>query len=492
MKILPRLHLKMDITAPNNTPKQYHTPIIFLFVFFSGFASLATEIIGPRLFSSLFGYTTQIWAAIISVTLLGISVGYYFGGRVPRQRIPRLLPIVLIVNAIWLLGISWLIWSIPIAMLQFGFISVLLVAGLAFLIPAMLFSFASPMSITLLSENRSPEWITRMVGNILATGTVGSVLGALLAAFYLIPWVGLSASLKIFAIGSTLFAIYFSSKSRLAALLALGLCLIFPQPDFHWLTDLTLLEQREGYYQTLRVYTDGISSVQMHLGPNYETVVNLSTGEPEFPYARKMVELAGNPAGKKVLIIGGAGHSIAHGLERLGAQVTEVEIDPFVVQLSDTYFKPIQGQVVVEDGRTYVDRAADNQFDYVMLDAFNGVNYVPPQLTTREFFESVRRILKPDGRLFMNLIAVPSGPRSDSYRSLSATIKTAFKDVRSSQIDGETIRNIMIVASQEEITDLSYSQAPTDGTILTDDLNPIEIFLDRANAGEIYYRRVLQ
>jgi hypothetical protein len=50
----------------------------------------------------------------------------------------------------------------------------------------------------------------------------------------------------------------------------------------------------------------------------------------------------------------------------------------------------------------------------------------------------------------------------------------------------------MIVASQEEITDLSYSQAPTDGTILTDDLNPIEIFLDRANAGEIYYRRVLQ
>ncbi len=142
-------------------------------------------------------------------------------------------------------------------------------------------------------------------------------------------------------------------------LLALGLCLIIPQPGFHWMTDLTLLEQREGYYQTIRVYTDGVSSVQMHLGPNYETVVNLSTGEPEFPYAKKMVELAGNPAGKKVLIIGGAGHSMAHGLERLGAQVTEVEIDPFVVQLSDAYFGAIQGKVVVEDGRTYVDRAAD-------------------------------------------------------------------------------------------------------------------------------------
>jgi spermidine synthase len=482
----------VDTPSSSKNPEQFNSLIIFSFVFFSGFASLATEIIGPRLFSSLFGYTTQIWAAIISVTLLGISVGYYLGGRVPRQRIPQLLPIVLMVNAIWLLGISWLIWSIPIALLQFGFVSVLLVAGLAFLLPAMLFSFASPMSITMLSENRSPEWIARMVGNILAIGTLGSVLGALVAAFYLIPWVGLSTSLRIFAIGATLFAIYFSRKYRITALLALGLCLILPQPSFHWLTELTLLEQREGYYQTIRVFTDGVSSVQMHLGPNYETVVNLSTGEPEFPYAKKMVELTGNPAGKKVLIIGGAGHSIAHGLERLGAQVTEVEIDPFVVQLSDTYFGAIKGQVVVEDGRTYVDQAADNQFDYVMLDAFNGVNYIPPQLTTREFFESVRRILKPDGRLFMNLIAIPSGPRSDSFRSLSSTISAVFKDVRSSQTDGETIRNIMVVASQNEMTDLTYSKAPIDGTVLTDDLNPIEIYLDRANAGEIYYRRVLQ
>ncbi len=381
----------MDTTASKNSPNplntsQFNTPVVLCFVFFSGFASLATEIIGPRLFSSLFGYTTQIWAAIISVTLLGISIGYYVGGRIPRSLIPQLLPIVLIVNAIWLLGISWLIWSVPIALLQFGFVSVLLIAGVAFLVPAMLFSFASPLSITLLSENRSPEWIARMVGNILAIGTIGSVLGALCAAFYLIPWIGLASSLRIFAIGSALFALYFMRTRRPLVLLVLVLCLVLPQPSFHWISNLTLLAQREGYYQTIRVYTDGVSSVQMHLGPTYETVVNLSTGEPEFPYAKKMVELARNPAGKKVLIIGGAGHSIAHGLERLGAQVTEVEIDPFVVQLSDAYFQAIKGEVVVADGRTYVDQAPDGQFDYVMLDAFNGVNYVPPQLTTRRIF----------------------------------------------------------------------------------------------------------
>jgi spermidine synthase len=485
---------RKNVDAPSATknPEQFNILIVFSFVFFSGFASLATEIIGPRLFASLFGYTTEIWAAIISVTLLGISIGYYLGGRVPRHRIRQILPIVLTVNAIWLLGISWLIWSVPTALLQFGFISVLLVAGVAFLVPAMLFSFASPMSITMMSENRSPEWIARMVGNILAIGTMGSVLGALLAAFYLIPWVGLSASLRFFAIGSTLFAIYFSRKYRPVALLILGLCMIAPQPTFHWISDLTLLEQREGYYQTIRVYTDGVSSVQMHLGPTYETAVSLTTGEPIFPYANKMVELAGDAADKNILIIGGAGHSIARVLEKRGARVTEVEIDPFVVQLSDTYFGAIQGKVVVEDGRTYVDQAAANQFDYVMLDAFNGVNYIPPQLTTREFFTNVKRILKPGGRLFINLIAVPSGPRSDLFRAFSTTVSTVFQDVRVSETDGDTIRNIMVVASQNEITDLQYDEAPKDGIVLTDDLNPIEIFLDRVDTGQIDDRRILE
>ncbi|MBN1146138.1 MAG: fused MFS/spermidine synthase [Anaerolineales bacterium] len=197
--------------------------MIYIFVFFSGFANLATEIIGPRLFASLFGSTTLVWAVIISVTLLGISIGYYVGGRVPRSSIPQVLPAILVLNAAWLLGISWLIWKTPGVLLSWGFASILLIASLAFVVPAMLFSMASPLSITLLSENRPPEWISRMVGNVLALGTVGSVLGALLAAFYLIPWVGLTASLRLFAALSVLFALYFfSNNRRQAALLALG------------------------------------------------------------------------------------------------------------------------------------------------------------------------------------------------------------------------------------------------------------------------------
>jgi len=466
------------------------TPIIFLFVFFSGFASLATEIIGPRLFSSLFGYTTQIWAAIISVTLLGISVGYYLGSRIPRERIPHYIPNVLLLNALWLLGISWIIWIIPNAWLEFGFLSVLLLAILSFFVPSVLFSMASPTSITLLSENRSPEWITRLVGSILAIGTLGSVLGALLAAYYLIPWIGLTTSLRIFAAGSVLFAIYFlSRKFRLASSPLIIFCLIIPQPSYHWASDLTLLEQREGYYQTIRVFSDGISSVQMNLGPTYQAVLELETGEPAFPIYKQIIEKMGDVSGKKILIIGGAGHTIARSLEKRSAQIVEVEIDPFIVEMSDQYFGPIQGEVIIADGRAYVDQVYKNQFDIVMLDAFNDAYYVPPQLTTVEFYQSVDRILKPGGRLFINLIGIPSGPLSDSFTSLSTTISQVFLDVRASQTQGDSIRNIMIIASNQEMVKINFNKAPDNGVILTDDLNPIEIFLQQAITGKINYRR---
>ncbi|MBN1146137.1 MAG: fused MFS/spermidine synthase [Anaerolineales bacterium] len=468
--------------------------MLYAFVFFSGFASLATEIIGPRLVASLFGSTTVIWATIISVTLLGISLGYFFAGRVPYKRATQILPVILLVNAFWLLGIGWLIWRFPEGWLSWGYPSILAITSLAFVAPAMLFSTASPLSITLLSRDHKPEWISRVVGAILAASALGSILGALVAAYVLIPWVGLTSSLRLFSLGCVLFAAYFlSQRLRAVAAFALVACLLIPQPSFHWesASGWTLLEQREGYYQTIRVYTDDLTFVRMHLGPSYETELNLQTGEPNFKYARAMVELVKDPLGKKVLIVGGAGHTQALALEARGAQVTEVEIDPFVVRLSDTYFRPIAGEVVIQDGRAYIDQAAAEQFDYVFIDAFSGPDSVPPQLTTVEFFGSVRRVLKPGGSMIYNFIGVPSGQRSDSFLAIAASMTAVFEDTRTSTMSGDFVQNIIFVASMEQMTGLGadFLEAPVDGPLLTDDLNPIEIFLERARGGEIYYRR---
>lgn len=469
--------------------KKHRKFIIYSFAFFSGFANLATEIIGPRLFSSLFGNTTVIWATIISVTLMGISLGYYIGGRIRIHKIQITLMLLLLVNSVWLLLISWVIWELPTVLSSTGFFTVVITALAAFAVPATIFGMASPIAITILTTKSKIDEVGRIVGNVLAISTVGSVIGAITAAFYLIPWVGLSLSLQIFSFISIVYALYFAPLKFIRMALPVALVtLIVPQPSYEWSARAELLEQREGYYQTIRVYSDGDTYVRMHLGPTFESEMNLHTGEPNFRYARTMIELAGDVQNKRVLVIGGAGHAQARELEARGALITEVEIDPFVVKLSDKYFGPIQGEVFAQDGRWFVEQSDPNHFDFVLIDAFNGPASVPPQLTTVEFYQAVNRTLKPDGKLIINFIGKPSGPGSESFKAMAATISKVFTDTRASSIRGSVLQNIIFVASHESLADTNYPLVPIDGLTLTDDLNPIEIFLEEARR-ESYFRR---
>lgn len=462
--------------------------IIYCLVFFSGFANLATEIIGPRLVASLFGTTTVIWAIIISVTLIGISVGYFLGGRVPAKRVAQALPAALILNAIWLLGLSWFVWLIPAEVGAAGYASILVISVAAFFLPAVLFSMTSPLVIAWLAAHRPADTIARQVGNIYALGTLGSVLGALAAAFILIPWVGLTGSLRIFAAAAVVFALPFlatqirpAATAVLAALMLVGI-LLFPQPGFHPEEDFSavLLEQTDGYYQTIRVYTDNSTYMRMDLGPTAHARMNLETHEPMHGYAVEMVRVAGDVQGKKVLIIGGAGHTQSRSLEKRGAIVTEVEIDPFVVDLSDQYFGKIQGQIVVQDGRPYLEQLQGQQYDLILVDAFDSIGAVPPQLTTQEFFQTVARTLTPQGRMIFNFIGVPAGPKSNAFRALTTTMYSAFPVVAASRLEGDHLVNVVLVAARQPLSDPAYQAAPADGVVLTDDLNPIEIFAEQA------------
>jgi predicted membrane-bound spermidine synthase len=188
--------------------------VIYSLVFFSGFANLATEIIGPRLVASLFGSTTIIWAIIISITLIGISIGYLIGGRVRQARVLKVLPWILLLNAAWLIALSWFIWKIPGGFASVGYPAIAITSFIAFFPPSVLFSMTSPLAISLLAVDRPKDSISKEVSNIYALGTLGSVLGALAAAFILIPRRP-SATLKIPPSLPAFALVFLSSRMRL-------------------------------------------------------------------------------------------------------------------------------------------------------------------------------------------------------------------------------------------------------------------------------------
>ena len=147
-----------------------------------------------------------------------------------------------------------------------------------------------------------------------------------------------------------------------------------------------------------------------------------------FEYTRMMVSaLFAKPDPETVLVIGLGGATLPTALHKIlpEAVIDSVEIDPAVVRVARRYFGYETGprqRVFVEDGREFVERARreGRRYDMVMLDAFD-VDYIPPQLLTVEFLETLKGILAPGGFVVTNSFA-----QSGIYARESATYAAVF------------------------------------------------------------------
>ena len=140
-----------------------------------------------------------------------------------------------------------------------------------------------------------------------------------------------------------------------------------------------------------------------------------------------MAGLLLKPQPKDILVIGLGGGVLPRALASLypDAEITSVEIDPAVVAVAERYFyfqESEKNRVVAQDARVFVKRAElkKQQYDYIILDAFNG-DYIPGHLMTLEFFQEVKKIMAPDGVLVANTFS-----RSELVDHEAATYHKAF------------------------------------------------------------------
>ena len=178
---------------------------LYVVVFVSGAAVLALEILGTRILGPFYGVSLFLWSALITVTLLALSVGYALGGRwADRRALPIRLYYVVASAGLWTLLIPWMRRPVLFIAEPFGLRFAVLVAAFAlFFAPLMLLGMVSPYAIKL--RARSIDVVGRTAGDLYAVSTVGGVVAALVTGFVLIPNIGVAR--LTYSVGASLIAV---------------------------------------------------------------------------------------------------------------------------------------------------------------------------------------------------------------------------------------------------------------------------------------------
>lgn len=164
-------------------------------------------------------------------------------------------------------------------------------------------------------------------------------------------------------------------------------------------------------------------------------------------YTRMMMTgLLVQPDPALILMIGMGGGTMPTVLAELypDAEIAVVEIDPAVVTVAKEHFGFVpteKMQVIAQDGRVFVKRAALNgaRYDLIVLDAFNG-DYIPEHLMTREFLQEVKSLMNPGAVVVANTFAI-----SQLYHHESTTYHGVFGDFLNLKSNASANRIILAV-----------------------------------------------
>ncbi|OJT22927.1 hypothetical protein BO221_18680 [Archangium sp. Cb G35] len=383
----------------------------------SGFCALAYEVIWFRTLDFLLLGKLATFACVLSVYLLGISLGSLV---LSRWTPPRLGDLQLFILFELLLGLLGLI-TLPVLSMVSGLgqrpltiaTSFLLLFGMTLLLGG-LFPLAGKLYAGPL------RLLGRTVGNLYSANTLGSVLGSCLTGFVLIPWVGTSHALLLtaglnllIAVGVAMAALRPLPRRPLAVgvgLAAVGLMGWFSgdwltrfyenaglRPGFH------VIAQSEGSLQPVLVAEDSHGERVLMGGP-------FQSGET-VPARRQTQRLQAHlpmlvhSAPRRVLEIGYGVGELARTLQLYEPELLHIaELDEHMIPMAEQYFEALNEKasrranvrVDVMDGRHFLKMSPDT-YDVIMSDSMILASEGSLRLYTQEHFREARRHLNPGG-----------------------------------------------------------------------------------------------
>ncbi|NPV67462.1 MAG: fused MFS/spermidine synthase [Anaerolineae bacterium] len=451
--------------------------------FVAGMTTLGIEMSITRLIGAILGTADIVWAAVITLVLVYLTLGYVLGGRW-ADRSPQ--PVTFFRLLAWTALAAGLVPVVARPLMlrmasAFALanldLAVLIVVGLSvailFAVPMILLGCVSPFVVRLAISDTATAG--RAAGQVYAVSTLGSLLGTFAPTLVLIPAIGTAWTFGLFALillAAALLGLYRLSPRRallhawmpvlLLILLAAGIRgPVKPAP-----AGTTLLYEKEtayNYVQVVEVNPGMIVSRQpagtrllmLNEGQGVHSVYHpehLQTGATwdmflAAPYFNDGVDPA---TIDRIAIIGLAAGTIAQQYTAVYGPVAidGIEIDPGIVEAGRRFFGMTMPNlnVIVGDGR-YGLAHLPGGYDLIAIDAYR-VPYIPWHLTTVEFFTEVREKLAPQGVVMINVGRAASDRRF--VDAIAATMLQVYPTVQA--IDVPYSFNTLLVGTQTPTT----------------------------------------
>lgn len=307
-----------------------------------------------------------------------------------------------------------------------------------------------PLLMTMIQRGRLAD--ARTTGSLVATLNAADYLGALIGGlswpFILLPWLGMMRG-----------AAAAGMINLLAALFVGCVLLRHLLPKLHFLSAVVGLLVAIALLGTVLVRADGIVATarqQLYRDPvifaeqsDYQDIVVTERGadrrlylngglqystRDEHRYTESLVYPALSPAAESVLIIGGGDGLAARELLRFpDMEITQVELDPAVIEVANTVLRSDNGgsmedprvSIIADDAFTWLRSGGDagQSYDAILVDLPDPNNDTMARLYSQEFYTLALARLNEGGRMAVQSSSAYTTP--DVFWRNGATLTAA-------------------------------------------------------------------
>jgi spermidine synthase len=444
------------------TKKMNRARILLFAVFIAGLTTLGIELSASRLLGSVFGTSNIVWANIIGLILVYLTVGYFIGGRL-ADRYPNFVTfyqilawaafaagIVPIIARPVLLNAAFAVEMLDTAVMVGSFLSILIL----FSVPITLLGTISPFAIRLSIVDTADAG--KVSGRIYAISTLGSILGTFLPVLVLIPAMGTSLTFLVFSLTLltiALFGLAFENTRKALRYGWMPLLLIL----LSWLvlrgplkaTEGQIFETESSYNYIQVVERGGTRYLLLNEGQGIHSVYDpdeIAT-HGTWDYFLAAPFFNPSPIGmsdvKRIGIVGLAAGTISKQYTKVFGPIPidGWEIDPEIIAVGRVYFDMNEPNLnaLPFDGRWGLNQSEHN-YSVIGIDAYR-LPYIPWHLTTQEFFREVHDHLDSDGAVVINVGRTLNDRRL--IEAMVGTLQTVFPSLHLIDVP-ETFNSILI------------------------------------------------